>query len=116
MGSFFDTHFSRTAVSHLLRLYGETVTFYPDGQASGVERTAIVVRDPLRVMEELGRQVGPGFVVKFKDDATEGILESDASAEFSRVEVPDQVGETPTIRQVAQVLSKTAGWVRLYVQ
>lgn len=114
--SFFGTHFQRGAVHHTLRLHGETVTYYFDGAVPGVARQAVVVRDPLTIMAELGQQAGPAVIVKFIDDATDGIQFSDVNVESDLVEVALERGGTPSRRQVTQILSNEAGWVRLAVQ
>jgi hypothetical protein len=116
MSNFFGTHFKTGAAQHMLRLYGETVTYYFDGAVPGVARQAIVVRNPLAVMAELGQQVGPAVIVKFLDDSEQGIAYEDVNEESDLVEVGLEQGETPSRRQVTQILSNEAGWTRLLVQ
>lgn len=100
----------------MLRLHGETVTYYFDGAVPGVARQATVVRDPVAIMAELGQQVGPSVIVKFIDDATDGIAFADVNVESDLVEVALDRGDTPTRRQVVQILSNEAGCVKLLVQ
>jgi hypothetical protein len=99
-----------------LRLFGETVKYFPDGLLTGVERTAIVVRNQLQIYQELGQQVGPSVICSFIDDEDAGILASAVNSETDQVLVALEVGKPATKRQVMQLLGSDSGFTRVLVQ
>jgi hypothetical protein len=116
MSNAFRSLHSRTAAPLNKRLFGETVTYFARNVTVGIERSAIVVRNPLLIQAELGQQVGPSLIVKFLDDADEGVLASQINVEIDMVEVALDMGGVPSRRVVSQLLSSEAGWTRLLVR
>jgi hypothetical protein len=116
MANQFQTVFKRTASAALMRMYGETVLYYPSGSKTPIERTAMVVRNQLSVYQELGQQVGPSIICSFLDDAANGILATQINVEADKIEVSMEANMPASKRQVAQLLTSNAGLTRVLVQ
>lgn len=111
----FATQFRRGAAPNLQRQFGETVVYY---RADGVTRniTAIVVRESLAIIAELGDIVGANLIVEVQNSATLGISSSEVDTGGDRISVALRNGETATQRSIVRVLSDSGAYLRLALQ
>jgi hypothetical protein len=112
----FASLFKRAGAVNLLRQFGETVVYYQRDSSFGVSRQAIVTRDPFRIYQELGQQVGPALIVQFLNDNETGILAAQINPENDQIDVALEAGLDVSRRQVTQLLSSANGWTRCLVK
>lgn len=111
----FATQFRRTAAPNLQRQFGEPVVYY---RGDGVERSinAMVTRDPLTIIAELGDTLGVSIIVEVRNDATYGITSSEVDTAVDQIGVPLRNGEAAIPRSVVRVLSDSGAYLRLALQ
>ena len=112
----FASLFKRTGATNLLRQFGEDVVYYQRDSSFGVVRKAIVERDPFRIYQELGQQVGTALIVQFMDDNTMGILAAQINPENDQIDIALKPGLDVSRRQVTQFLASKNGWTRVLVK
>lgn len=111
----FALQFRRGAALNLQRQFGETVVYY---RADGVTRTvtAIVQRDPLAIIQELGGTIGASLILEFQNSETLGISSEELDTGGDQVGVALRVGEAASVRSIVRVLSDSGAYLRLALQ
>ncbi len=116
MATRFAQQFIRTAVPNILRQFGETVVYFANGNGAGREITAVVVRDPLAIIAEIGEVLSQAMIVRVVNDSTLGISATDIDTGRDRIWVPITADGDPEARSIVRVLSDTNGFLRVLVQ
>ena len=111
----FGRMFQRTAARTLLRQFGEPVTYYP---ADGVPRSlmAIVERQALEVIGEIGDQVGEAIIVRILNDQSEGVLATKVDAGGDEIALSSEVGARKARRAVVRIMSDANGFISVLCQ
>jgi hypothetical protein len=111
----FATQFKKTAARGLLRQFGEAVTYYP---AAGGSRsiTAMVLRDELSTVPELGDVQSQSIVVRVLNDSVLGISATEIETGGDEIGVALRLGETAERRAIVRVQADSTGIVRLLLQ
>ena len=97
----FNSLFSRTAAPNLIRQFGETVTYYPSGSATGREIMAIVDRTEM-----------PRISIRVRNATCDGIASDEIDTGGDEVAVSLRIGETPKRRAVQELLDDSNGFTR----
>ena len=111
----FATQFRRGAAPNLQRQFGETITYY---RADGVTRsiTAIIVRESLAIIQELGGTIGANLIIEVQNSDTLGISSSELDTGGDQIGVALRVGEAASVRSIVRVLSDSGAYLRLALQ
>jgi hypothetical protein len=111
----FSTQFRRTAAPNLQRQFGEPVVYY---RGDGVQRdiSAMITRDPLAIIAELGDTLGVSMIVEVRNDATYGITSSEVDTAVDQIGAPLRTGEAAAVRSIVRVLSDSGAYLRLALQ
>lgn len=112
----FESLFYRTAANHLVRQFGETVTYYAGGTGSGREIQAIVERGTPRVIAETGDIASQHIIVRVKNSSKDGITSTEVNTGSDTIGVPVRVGEVAKVRSIVRVMSDNAGIVEVLCQ
>lgn len=110
----FAVQFEASAARMLLRLHGETVSYYRSDSHEPIERQALIERDPLKIAQILGENE-EGAIVGFLNDETDGILSGEVDTNSDRILVSMQVGQEAQLRQVLKIVSSNGGMTRVLV-
>ena len=112
----FGRMFLRSAASNLLRQFGETVTYYPAAGGSGRRIQAMVQRQPLEVISELGTQVSEAILVRVRNNKYTGIASETVDAGGDEIELRTEVNATPERRSVVRIIRDSNGLLTLLCQ
>lgn len=115
MATRFASQFKRTAVTNLVRQFGETIEYYGSG-SSGRSISAIVVRDPIAILAEIGEALTGAMIVRVSDSNTDGISATTIDTGTDRVEIALIADGDKEMRSIVRVLSVSNGFVRFLVQ
>lgn len=110
------TMFDRAAAANLMRQFGETVIYYPDGGDTAREITALVNRDGVEIIAETGEVHARLIEVRVRNDSTAGISSTEIDTGADEIRLPLRVGEGSQRRQITEVLSTENGLVRFLIQ
>lgn len=113
MPSVFNSRFKRSGSPRLLRHFGEPIVYFlRDGGSRSI--TAIIERSPLAFYDAAGNVVLPAFVLRIKDDCTEGVKASEVDTGGDEVELIAELGDvTPTRKTVLKLMSQDSGVIVL---
>ena len=115
MATTFDSHFARAAFPQLLKQFGESITYLPNGGGSR-SITAIVDRDPPAVFDAAGNAVIPQFIVRVYNSCRSGISSKEIDTGKDQLQFIRRVGEVvPVTFSVGMMLSQDSGVVQLAV-
>lgn len=111
----FATQFKKTGSRGLLYQFGESVTYYPlAGGSRSV--TALVLRDELSVVAELGDVQSQSIVVRVLNDSTLGIASTEIETGGDEIAVALRLGEAATRRAIVRVQADSTGFLRILLQ
>jgi hypothetical protein len=115
MANRFSSQFKKTGALGLLMQFGESVIYYP---AAGGSRsiTAMVLRDELSAIAELGDVQGQAVIVRVLNDSTSGISSSEIETGGDEIAVALRLGEAVARRAIVRVQADSTGLLRLLVQ
>ncbi len=111
----FATQFKKTGARGLLMQFGETVTYYPNSGASR-SITAMVLREELATVGELGDVQSQSIVVRVLNDATVGISSTEVETGGDEIGVALRLGEAAKRRAIVRVQADSTGMLRLLLQ
>ena len=111
----FASLFRRTGAPMLLHQFGEQITYYPRGAATGRTISAMVERG-VSVPSETGDGVAMAIVVRVVDDSTEGISATEIDDGRDEVSIATITGGTAERRQITRVEADANGLVRFMVR
>jgi len=111
----FAQQFKRTGVPNLVRQFGETIEYYPSG-SQGRSVSAIVVRDPVAILAEIGEVLTQALIIRVANNATDGIDATRIDTGTDRVEVALIADGEKEMRSIVRVLSDANGFLRFLVQ
>lgn len=116
MATRFASQFARSAAPNLMRQFGDEITYFKrDGSPARVIE-AMVIRDPMRIINETGDVNSKAFIVRVHNDSVTGIGSDEINTGGDQISVASRVGETAERRSIVQVLNDSAGLVRFLVQ
>ena len=115
MATRFASQFKRTAVTNLVRQFGESIEYHASG-SSGRSVNAIVVRDPIAILSEIGDALTGSMIVRVSNNDTDGISSTTIDTGTDRVEIALIEGGGKEMRSIVRVLSDANGFVRFLVQ
>lgn len=112
----FAQQFKRTAVVNLLRQFGETIGYIKGGIGPQRSIEAIVVRDPVAVMQEVGEVITNAIIVRVANNNTTGIAATSLDSGRDKIYVALIADGEPSLRSIVKQLSDVNGFVRVLVQ
>jgi len=115
MATRFAQQFIRTAVPNLVRQFGEAIEYYPSGEP-GRTLDAIVVRDPVAILAEIGEVLTQALIIRVSNSETDGIDATSLDTGTDRVEVALTPDGPKQLRSIVRVLSDANGFTRFLVQ
>lgn len=115
MATRFASQFKRTAVSNLVRQFGESIEYYASGEP-GRSIDAIVVRDPAAILAEIGEVLTGAMIIRVSNNEVGGIDANEIDTGTDRVEVALIVGGPKEMRSIVRVISDANGFLRFLVQ
>jgi hypothetical protein len=115
MATRFASQFKRTAVSNLVRQFGESIEYY-EGGSPGRSINATVVRDPNAILSEIGEVLTGAMILRVSNNETTGIDANKIDTGVDRVEVALIVDGPKEMRSIVRVLSDANGFLRFLVQ
>jgi hypothetical protein len=111
----FALQMAKTGALGLLRQFGESVTYYPlAGGSRSV--TAMVLRDELSVVPELGDVQSQSIVVRVLNNSTTGISSTEIETGGDEIAVALRLGEASVRRAIVRVQADSTGFLRLLLQ
>lgn len=112
----FRSLFSRGATQLLVDNFGESITYYPNGDTSGGGRliSAMIERN-VESLSQGGDVMGFVTVVRVLDDSTTGISSTEIDSGQDLIGVAMRVGESQRLKQITRILSTENGIVRFEV-
>ena len=116
MATRFASQFKKTAVPNLVRQFGEPIVYYASG-SSGRPVNAIVVRDPVAILAEIGEVLVQAMIIRVSNStSTDGIDANSIDTGTDRVEVALIADGEKNLRSIVRVLSDSNGFLRFLVQ
>lgn len=115
MATRFAQQFSRTAVPNLIRQFGELIGYLESGNPCR-DIYAIVERNQVAIMAEVGEVLTQSIIVRVANDDTAGILATKLDTGRDKVTVALKEGDEPSLRSIVSRLSSANGFVRFLVQ
>ncbi len=116
MGSAWQSVVARSGVPALVRLHGETATYYPSGNTEA-GRTIDVIPERAPYEPMAGSDlVAPALVVRVPNTTTRGIASSEIKEGIDTILIAVRSGETPAERTIVGIVSHNASFVRLALQ
>lgn len=110
----FRSYVKNVSFPALLSQHGESIVYL----VRGVEKRtidAIVTRDELAILAELGEAIQASAIVSIWDDATLGVSRAEIDAQHDFVMLADHEGGQPRKRAISKVLNDKVGRIRLAV-
>jgi hypothetical protein len=115
MATRFASQFKRTAVPNLVRQFGESIEYHAGG-SSGRSVDAIVVRDPIAILAEIGEALTGAMIIRVSNSNIDGINSTNIDTGTDRVEVALIADGPKELRSIVRVLSDSNGFLRFLVQ
>ena len=102
-------------MANLVRQFGESIEYHASG-SSGRSVNAIVVRDPIAILSEIGDALTGSMIVRVSNNDTDGISSTTIDTGTDRVALPLVVGGDSEMRSIVRVLSDSNGFTKFLVQ
>ena len=99
----------------MIRQFGESIEYYASG-SSGRSVDAIVVRDPIAILAEIGEALTGAMIVRVSNSNVDGINANTIDTGTDRVEIALTADGDKEMRSVVRVLSDSNGFLRFLVQ
>lgn len=113
MTTFFDTTLAAAAPALVFPVMGESITYTPSG-GSPRTITALVDRNPLEELSELGAVLVPAVEIEVLDNATTGIDSATLNVGGDTVTVALWPGKTPVVLPITfRFASQDDGLIRV---
>lgn len=114
----FARQFRRAGGPRLTRQFGETVTYYANGEGDGRPVQGIVTRNPQEIIAETGDITSQAIIVRVQNAKCDGISSEEINTGGDEIGLNLRAGDItlPSRRAVVRVLSDHGGMLRLLCQ
>jgi len=102
-------------VDEFLDMFGETITYYPNGSESR-QILAIVDRNPPEKLDNAPYGVAPLLVITVANNSITGIKSDQVDTGLDKVELAVRIGQAVQQRMFTDIISQDAGMLKLEVR